>query len=483
MRVLVLLPEARRWPWQDRLVARLSQSHEVRIGHVPSQPYPWLLRRLLDLQARHFSGAAAPLPTKAAAPTAASGADSDLVLDLSETSQALEGMHVLRPLYDGSPDTLTLVARLLHRECPMLDIADSHDGHLIASSYAAVEDKQVLGRDLALAFARVEMLLLRACEQEGRPLSPMPARPARASRSFRAILLLRRSLRLMASLVAGPLTRRTAARPSHWNVAIRRRQGRPDIRAFEFNDYTPLPADRSTFYADPFVLEVEGRDFLFVEAYPYATAKGVIACAEVSHGGVSGPPRTVLERPYHLSYPYVVQREGGIFLIPETSAAGGLEIYRASAFPNEWVLERRLFDGLTLVDGTLFDHEGRLWLFATVKGEGGSDWDELFAWHAPGLAGPWTAHSLNPIKSDCRSARPAGRPIQVNGQLLRPAQRCERRYGESLVWLEVRALTPDAFVETEVAEWRSSDPRISGIHSADLSTAVAVIDFRSNLGD
>jgi hypothetical protein len=119
-----------------------------------------------------------------------------------------------------------------------------------------------------------------------------------------------------------------------------------------------------------------------------------------------------------------------------------------------------------------------------VIGEGGgSSWDELFAWHAPALAGPWTSHRLNPIKSDCRSARPGGRPIHIGGKLLRPAQRCERHYGESLVWLEVGELTPDAFDESEVARWESADPRVTGLHSADLATALEAVDFRRPLDE
>ena len=131
-----------------------------------------------------------------------------------------------------------------------------------------------------------------------------------------------------------------------------------------------------------------------------------------------------------------------------------------------------------LVDPTIVDHEGRLWLLAGAATQGGSDWDELFAWHAPALEGPWTPHRLNPIKSDCRSARPGGRPLRIGGRLLRPAQRCERGYGEALAWLEIRTLTPDAFEEVEVAAWRADGPGLSGPHGADLGTRLRAIDYR-----
>jgi hypothetical protein len=240
--------------------------------------------------------------------------------------------------------------------------------------------------------------------------------------------------------------------------------------------------DPTTFYADPFVVERDGRTFLFAEAYPYATGKGVIVCAELDGAGQAGPFRTILERPWHLSYPFVFEWQGETWLAPEGSTHGGVELYRATAFPWEWSFERRLLPEWPLVDPTIFEHEGRLWLLAGAATAGGSDWDELFVWHAPALDGPWTPHRLNPVKSDCRSARPGGRPLRIGGRLLRPAQRCERAYGEALAWLEIRALTPDAFEEVEVATWRAAGPDQSGPHGADLGSPVRVVDFRTLLG-
>jgi hypothetical protein len=65
--------------------------------------------------------------------------------------------------------------------------------------------------------------------------------------------------------------------------------------------------------------------------------------------------------------------------------------------------------------------------------------------------------------------------------LLRPAQRCERAYGEALAWLEIRTLTPDAFEEVEVASWRAQGPGRSGPHHADLGSRLRAVDFRSLL--
>jgi hypothetical protein len=456
LRLLLLLPARRRWPWHDRLAAALAGRHDVTVASIGSAAYPRPLRRL-----GAAAGPAEPVPE----------GDFDVTLDLAEQREARHG-RVLRPLYDGVPDTLALAGRLQRGECPLLDIVDG-DGEFLASSYASSGDSGTLAGRLALSFARVEALLRRALAGEGTALRDRPTRPPVA---FNAARLLKAWGRGMAARMLRPVRRGGAIR--HWNIALRRDDFPSDIRHFDLGAYTPLPVDPSTFYADPFLFEQDGRTFLFAEAYRYATGKGHLVAAEVNRDGQAGPFRTILERPWHLSYPFVFEWENEIYLAPEGSTHKGVEIYRATAFPEAWELVHHLLPDWPLVDATLFDHDGRLWLFAGAATPGGSDWDELYAWHAPTLAGPWTPHALNPIKSDCRSARPGGRPLRLGGRLLRPAQRCERCYGEALAWLEIRTLTPDAFEEVEIALWRADGPGLSGPHGADLGAQLRAVDYR-----
>ncbi len=458
-RLLLLLPARRRWPWHDRLAAALGGRHDVIVASIASAAYP---RPLKGIGAS--AGPAEPVPQ----------GEFDLILDLSEQREARHG-RVLRPLYDGVKDTLALAARLQRGECPLLDIVDGNGG-IMASSYASIGDSGTLEGRLDLSFARVEALLLRAIAGEGARLAD---RPARTPVGFSAARLLKAKVRRLAARLLKPVRRGGAIR--HWNIALRQSDLPPDVRHFDLAAYARLPVDPATFYADPFVVARNAQNFLFAEAYPYAAGKGHLVCAVVNEEGRAGPFRTILERPWHLSYPYVFEHDGETYLAPEGSTHGGVEIYRATAFPWDWELAHHVLPDWPLVDATLFEHEGRLWLFAGAATPGGSDWDELYAWHALALAGPWTAHALNPIKSDCRSARPGGRPLRLGGRLLRPAQRCERCYGEALAWLEVRTLTPDAFEEVEIALWRADGPGLSGPHGADLGAQIRAVDYRETI--
>jgi hypothetical protein len=204
-------------------------------------------------------------------------------------------------------------------------------------------------------------------------------------------------------------------------------------------------------YADPFLFEHEGHHHLFCEEVPAGEANGVISHTElISDGSAAAPPAPVLRAAHHLSYPFVFARDGEIFMIPETSAAGRVELYRAAVFPTDWRLEAVLLEDLRAADATLLEHDGLLWLFASVAAPGASTLDELHLFWARELRGPWRAHPHNPVVSDVRCARPAGAIQRHGSRLIRPAQDCSRRYGWAISFRQIDVLSTSAYAEHEI---------------------------------
>ncbi|TGP15892.1 formyl transferase, partial [Mesorhizobium sp. M1D.F.Ca.ET.234.01.1.1] len=93
----------------------------------------------------------------------------------------------------------------------------------------------------------------------------------------------------------------------------------------------------------------------------------------------------------------------------------------------------------------LLEHGGRWWMFATVRDGGGAFSDQLHLWSAPDFRGPWTAHPKNPVLIDIATARPAGRMVSRNGQLLRPVQDCRRSYRAAMCIARVTQLDEAGF--------------------------------------
>ena len=231
-------------------------------------------------------------------------------------------------------------------------------------------------------------------------------------------------------------------------------------------------------YADPFLIERDGAAHLFCEEVPLGAHRGVISHVEL---GVPGAfPEPVLTAEHHLSYPFVLEHEGEVLMVPESASARRVELWRATAFPTEWVLDTVLLDDAALADATPFEHDGRWWLFGTVAEPGASLLDELHLFMAPELRGPWTPHPANPVVSDVRCARPAGPVLRTpGGGLVRPAQDGSRRYGGSLVLQEILTLTPDAYAERTLDRLDAADvPGARAVHHYCRGAGYEAIDVR-----
>ena len=109
--------------------------------------------------------------------------------------------------------------------------------------------------------------------------------------------------------------------------------------------------DRS--YADPFLFRRDGRTFLFLEEIRHPGRKGTIAYTELDAAGNWQEPQTILSADYHLSYPFVFEWEGDVYLLPESSAHRTLELYRAVEFPGKWKFDRVVMDNIFAVDATI----------------------------------------------------------------------------------------------------------------------------------
>ncbi len=123
----------------------------------------------------------------------------------------------------------------------------------------------------------------------------------------------------------------------------------------------------------------------------------------------------MLERDCHVSYPLTFTWNGSWYMIPETAQNRTVELYRAVDFPHRWEFELVLLSDIEAVDATAAEIEGSWWMFVNIGVEGASTWDELHLYSAPTPLGPWVPHARNPVKSDVRSARPAGRVFSRGG--------------------------------------------------------------------
>lgn len=458
-------PCARGWHWSllRRLAAR--PGIEVSIDPRPAgERLPASMDTLFQLEAVLYG-----LPkAEASAPAALCKFDqfpretatpADIIIDLcgdvsSETSR------VWTLTFNGMAGEPALLSLLIGGQTPLVEIVEN--GAIVAAGRIGTEYG-------AVASASFEDTLWRTCTLVDAAVRGAASRTLPVLPDDRATTSLRPKQLPSLTAAAGRQLARAAVRRlyhlsyygPHWRTGWRKLDGPDliDLRDLGSTQWNTLPDDGRRFYADPFPISRQGQVTLFVEDYEHRLGKGIISAVAFGSDGPLGKPEPVMEQAVHLSYPFVFEAEGEFWMIPESSAAGTVELFRASAFPGGWVKEATLLSGITASDATIFEHDGTWWMFATVREGGGAFSDALHIWSARDFRGPWMPHPRNPVLIDIASARPAGRVVKRNGMLVRPVQDCRDGYGAALGIAEITRLDEEGFEQTiqtiltPTAEW------------------------------
>jgi hypothetical protein len=236
---------------------------------------------------------------------------------------------------------------------------------------------------------------------------------------------------------------------TEWFIAFRARQGAVTV----LNDRSKFKAvipPRGRFYADPFLIEYGGKTYVFVEDFDFRAGRAAISYGEFGDSHELTNPMTALKRDYHLSYPFVFEHGGRIYMLPETRERGTIELYCASHFPDQWRLVKILAKDVLAVDPTVFRYENKFWLFVNIAVPGASTHDELHLFYSDCPEGEWVPHPKNPIVSDVRRSRPAGALFFQDGKLIRPSQDCSLRYGYAMKMNHVHLLSETEYCERQI---------------------------------
>lgn len=250
--------------------------------------------------------------------------------------------------------------------------------------------------------------------------------------------------------------------------------------SFHFSDFTTLNHAKGLFWADPFIISCKNKFYLFVEELNLSSPNGHISVLELDHTGKFLHREVIIEKPYHMSYPFVFKYGDEYFMIPETSANKTIDVYRCSKFPYKWEFYKTIMSGLSAVDTTLFEHNGKWWLFTSVDrtaGEVGLDTDLCIFYSDNPLTGRWISHPLNPVVTDVRSARPAGKIFNQGGNIYRPSQNCSGRYGRGFNICRIKILSETRYEEEIVKKIEPDwDKKLKGTHTFNYDGGMTVID-------
>lgn len=265
--------------------------------------------------------------------------------------------------------------------------------------------------------------------------------------------------------------------PVAWRIAVRRTKVPlfEDASISSLSTFKWLECEPGRLRADPVIFLHDGEYWLFFEELAAPGSVGCISCGRLLEDGTLVDERVVLRRPYHVSFPQIVQSDGEIFMMPEAAQAGGIDLYRMRRFPNEWNLEARLVN-VRCVDSTVFQTAEGWWMITSPQVAPG---------HAPiswllrsdRLTGPWRFPRGGTVANHAGVARGGGAVFNWNGRLIRPSQDCSTAYGRALLFNEIVSLEESRYQERTIcrvdASWKS---KLAAVHSYSLSADWEAID-------
>ncbi|MBV9270924.1 MAG: hypothetical protein JO165_07520 [Candidatus Eremiobacteraeota bacterium] len=259
-----------------------------------------------------------------------------------------------------------------------------------------------------------------------------------------------------------------------WNVGIVRLTPREAIAVGIVENVTWHPPFAGGWVADPMAHVVDGTVHVLAERMRIDTDKGYIAALSFDGKRWNGQ-RLAIDTGCHASYPYVFSYDDKLYCVPETFEANEVRLYRCEHFPDRWEFQSTLLHDIDAVDSTIFEHDGRWWLFCTTSDASAH---RLLIFHAPTPLDGWLPHARNPVKVDVRNSRPAGAPFTVDGVLYRPAQDNSRTYGGRIAINRIGVLTAADFAEETVAylEPDAHSEYGSALHTLSFAGDYAVID-------
>ena len=479
MRICLNLDASRLLRWQVWLANALAEvpGNEVSRAIAPHRhPLPLGSRLLFELErlVYGFRGNGATDRMEAALlslPPQQAG-EADVVIDMCGEGSLPVARRVLTPLFNGVPGEIGVMAALANDQELFVDLYDTARPSRPWTARPASADREVFAASLDGVLSCAVALILKALRDETGSAAPGVRRQKMAVPSLGALSSLAWATGTVAAKMAKLLDIMTTGGRA-WGIGWRRDESASLLDRSE-GTFRVLTGGTDGYLADPFPFRHEGQDFIFVEQYLYSKNKGCIAVVTTDRNGPASEPRIVLEEPHHLSYPFVFEHAGQIWMIPESGAAGNVNLYRAEPFPYRWTREACLIKGVEGYDVTPLRHEGGFWFFVSPRLWRSSSWDVLSLYYADSLTGPWTPHAAKPVLIDAALSRPAGAFIRRDGRILRPVQDCTRGYGGAVTFCRIDALGASEFAQTPVGRIRSGPFRC---HTYNRHAGLEVIDL------
>lgn len=232
--------------------------------------------------------------------------------------------------------------------------------------------------------------------------------------------------------------------------------------------------NKDTWYADPFILDVTDSDYLILaEEWQYSQGKARISKLLVDKRTMQlKKVIPLLTLSTHLSYPAIFREDDRVYVYPESGLSGKLTRYIYNQKTEELIEDSTIMDG-NLADATITHLFGNEYLFCTHVPDCNGKTLKVYMKNSEDVM-----EHYQDIYFDENISRMAGDFFKLGNAIYRPAQDCNKCYGNGIVIQRVEQID-EKFEFHEVARYFSPDCVYNeGIHTLNSFKGVTVIDLK-----
>ena len=233
------------------------------------------------------------------------------------------------------------------------------------------------------------------------------------------------------------------------------------------------------WFADPFIVSVEGNAIeVLAEEFLYKEQKGRISLLTIIRENdtfrfESSTP--ILDLTTHLSFPYIYQEKGEVYICPENCNSGGVSLYKYNPNTHQIDLVNEIIND-PLVDVQLFKANDSYYALGVKYITGSMDETKILSvYRSDELCGKYQL--VQTITNERKEERGAGLIWKEDGYYVRPAQCCEGGYGSMLIMYRLDIIN-GSIKESELYRYKPSRCSKNGLslHTYNKMGNICVVD-------
>jgi hypothetical protein len=263
-----------------------------------------------------------------------------------------------------------------------------------------------------------------------------------------------------------------------WNVAYRIKQNGLLLSDID-TTFKVIKNSYCYWAADPFIINYNGETYIFAELYDYIHRKGIIGYTKFENGSFK-KWYPIIREDYHLSFPFIFQYDGEIYIMPESSSNNSLYLYKATDFPSVWEKQDNLLDNIKIVDTVPFRYNGNLYAFTLRLNNEDNNTMHIIKFDDFGAI-----FEEKSISRDDSVTRMAGKVIKNVSTMIRVSQNCEYDYGTGIVFSEFHFDEDNNYKEKVLKNISYRDVMldrkmfVNGLHTYNFNDDFEVIDIKT----